>query len=201
MSGLRWRTAIAAAPQVVTARHEHDDRAEHELRRSRSRHAAEHRARAPSRSRAAAPSARSRASRRARSVRDLVALGARDRGEPRLRRRVLVASSDDRRELRSPRRGSPRPRRVRSRRGSIDDPRARQRQVDLGARDARHRRDRALDPTHACRARHAEHGRSIVVFTHEVLPCVVVITTLRITGMTCNGCVRHVDKALRACPG
>ncbi|HEU4616384.1 MAG TPA: heavy metal-associated domain-containing protein [Kofleriaceae bacterium] len=27
------------------------------------------------------------------------------------------------------------------------------------------------------------------------------ITTLRITGMTCNGCVRHVDKALRAVPG
>jgi copper chaperone len=28
-----------------------------------------------------------------------------------------------------------------------------------------------------------------------------VITTLRITGMTCNGCVNHVDKALRALPG
>jgi len=28
-----------------------------------------------------------------------------------------------------------------------------------------------------------------------------VTTTLRITGMTCNGCVRHVDKALRAVPG
>jgi copper chaperone CopZ len=28
-----------------------------------------------------------------------------------------------------------------------------------------------------------------------------VITTLRISGMTCNGCVRHVDKALRAVPG
>lgn len=28
-----------------------------------------------------------------------------------------------------------------------------------------------------------------------------VITTLRITGMTCNGCVRHVDKALRGVPG
>jgi copper chaperone CopZ len=28
-----------------------------------------------------------------------------------------------------------------------------------------------------------------------------VITTLRITGMTCNGCVKHVDKALRAVPG
>ena len=27
------------------------------------------------------------------------------------------------------------------------------------------------------------------------------ITTLRVTGMTCNGCVRHVDKALRAVPG
>lgn len=27
------------------------------------------------------------------------------------------------------------------------------------------------------------------------------ITTLRITGMTCNGCVRHVDKALREVPG
>lgn len=27
------------------------------------------------------------------------------------------------------------------------------------------------------------------------------VTTLRITGMTCNGCVRHVDKALRAVPG
>jgi len=24
---------------------------------------------------------------------------------------------------------------------------------------------------------------------------------MRITGMTCNGCVRHVDKALRAVPG
>jgi copper chaperone CopZ len=28
-----------------------------------------------------------------------------------------------------------------------------------------------------------------------------VITTLRISGMTCNGCVRHVDKALRALAG
>jgi copper chaperone CopZ len=28
-----------------------------------------------------------------------------------------------------------------------------------------------------------------------------VITTLRISGMTCNGCVRHVDKALREVPG
>jgi copper chaperone CopZ len=28
-----------------------------------------------------------------------------------------------------------------------------------------------------------------------------VITTLRITGMTCNGCVKHVDKALRSVPG
>jgi copper chaperone CopZ len=28
-----------------------------------------------------------------------------------------------------------------------------------------------------------------------------VITTLRITGMTCNGCVRHVDKALRGVAG
>jgi copper chaperone CopZ len=28
-----------------------------------------------------------------------------------------------------------------------------------------------------------------------------VITTLRITGMTCNGCARHVDQALRAVPG
>ncbi len=27
------------------------------------------------------------------------------------------------------------------------------------------------------------------------------ITTLRITGMTCNGCVRHVDAALRKVPG
>ena len=27
------------------------------------------------------------------------------------------------------------------------------------------------------------------------------ITTLRITGMTCNGCVKHVDKALREVPG
>lgn len=27
------------------------------------------------------------------------------------------------------------------------------------------------------------------------------ITTLRITGMTCNGCVRHVDKALREVAG
>ena len=27
------------------------------------------------------------------------------------------------------------------------------------------------------------------------------LTTLRITGMTCNGCVRHVDKALRAVRG
>ncbi|HEY5947014.1 MAG TPA: heavy metal-associated domain-containing protein [Kofleriaceae bacterium] len=27
------------------------------------------------------------------------------------------------------------------------------------------------------------------------------VTTLRISGMTCNGCVRHVDKALRAVPG
>jgi len=28
-----------------------------------------------------------------------------------------------------------------------------------------------------------------------------VTTTLRITGMTCNGCVKHVDKALRGVPG
>jgi copper chaperone CopZ len=28
-----------------------------------------------------------------------------------------------------------------------------------------------------------------------------VITTLRITGMSCNGCVRHVDKALREVAG
>jgi copper chaperone CopZ len=28
-----------------------------------------------------------------------------------------------------------------------------------------------------------------------------VVTTLRITGMTCNNCVRHVDKALRAVAG
>ncbi len=27
------------------------------------------------------------------------------------------------------------------------------------------------------------------------------VTTLAITGMTCNGCVKHVDKALRALPG
>jgi copper chaperone len=27
------------------------------------------------------------------------------------------------------------------------------------------------------------------------------MTTLRISGMTCNGCVKHVDKALRAVPG
>jgi copper chaperone CopZ len=28
-----------------------------------------------------------------------------------------------------------------------------------------------------------------------------VVTTLRITGMTCNGCVKHVGKALRGVPG
>jgi len=28
-----------------------------------------------------------------------------------------------------------------------------------------------------------------------------VVTTLAIAGMTCNGCVKHVDKALRALPG
>ncbi len=27
------------------------------------------------------------------------------------------------------------------------------------------------------------------------------MTTLRITGMSCNNCVRHVDKALRGVPG
>lgn len=27
------------------------------------------------------------------------------------------------------------------------------------------------------------------------------ITTLRVSGMTCNGCVRHVDQALRGIPG
>lgn len=27
------------------------------------------------------------------------------------------------------------------------------------------------------------------------------ITTLDINGMTCNGCVKHVDQALRAVPG
>jgi Cu+-exporting ATPase len=28
-----------------------------------------------------------------------------------------------------------------------------------------------------------------------------VTTTLAISGMTCNGCVQHVDKALRGVPG
>jgi copper chaperone CopZ len=28
-----------------------------------------------------------------------------------------------------------------------------------------------------------------------------VVTTLSITGMTCNGCVRHVQEALRTAPG
>src|SRR5689334_9543982 len=43
-------------------------------------------------------------------------------------------------------------------------------------------------------------GRSIVV---SAMRCYrrPVITTLRITGMTCNGCVRHVDQALRGVPG
>lgn len=43
-------------------------------------------------------------------------------------------------------------------------------------------------------------GRSIVVSLTE---CYLarVITTLRITGMTCNGCVKHVDQALRNVPG
>lgn len=27
------------------------------------------------------------------------------------------------------------------------------------------------------------------------------ITTLRVTGMTCNGCRKHVDQALRGVPG
>ncbi len=27
------------------------------------------------------------------------------------------------------------------------------------------------------------------------------ITTLRVTGMTCNGCVKHVAQALRSIPG
>jgi copper chaperone CopZ len=29
----------------------------------------------------------------------------------------------------------------------------------------------------------------------------VITSLLRITGMTCNGCVKHVDSALRAVPG
>jgi copper chaperone CopZ len=29
----------------------------------------------------------------------------------------------------------------------------------------------------------------------------LVITTLRVTGMTCNGCRKHVDAALREVPG
>jgi copper chaperone CopZ len=29
----------------------------------------------------------------------------------------------------------------------------------------------------------------------------VITTLLRVTGMTCNGCVKHVDTALRAVPG
>jgi copper chaperone CopZ len=33
-----------------------------------------------------------------------------------------------------------------------------------------------------------------------MLGCAV-LTTLRITGMTCNGCVKHVDAALRGLPG
>lgn len=29
----------------------------------------------------------------------------------------------------------------------------------------------------------------------------MITTLLRVTGMTCNGCVKHVDAALRAVPG
>ncbi len=29
----------------------------------------------------------------------------------------------------------------------------------------------------------------------------MITTLLRVTGMTCNGCVKHVDAALRAIPG
>lgn len=29
----------------------------------------------------------------------------------------------------------------------------------------------------------------------------LVITTLRVAGMTCNGCVKHVGEALRSVPG
>jgi copper chaperone CopZ len=29
----------------------------------------------------------------------------------------------------------------------------------------------------------------------------VITSLLRVTGMTCNGCVKHVDAALRAVPG
>ena len=43
-------------------------------------------------------------------------------------------------------------------------------------------------------------GRSIV---DSLTRCYrdLVITTLRITGMSCNACVRHVDQALREVPG
>ena len=43
-------------------------------------------------------------------------------------------------------------------------------------------------------------GRSIVVSLTRCYRALV-ITTLRITGMTCNGCVKHVGEALRAVPG
>lgn len=43
----------------------------------------------------------------------------------------------------------------------------------------------------------------VVVVVASDIGCYVrlVITTLRISGMTCNGCVRHVDKALRSVAG
>jgi copper chaperone len=44
---------------------------------------------------------------------------------------------------------------------------------------------------------------AVCVFVESVTRCyrARVITTLRISGMTCNGCVKHVDKALRGVPG
>ena len=176
-----------AAHEVAPARPQHDERAERGLRVRAPRRIDRHRQR-DERHRED-----ERGDRVAAQPGDLVGRGTLDRIEPLPRtldrsehgRGPLVAALADRVG------GDARARDL----GIERDARARQRQVDVRGRDARHARDRALDPAHARGARHPQHGQ-----VDRLAGCyrLHVITTLRITGMTCNGCVRHVDKALRA---
>ena len=186
MSGLLCRTATPAAPQVVPARHEHDDRAEHELERSTLGSAEvdavrhrdrEQRHRQRDRDQASRFSVRASACvGRARSHR---AAPAAPRPAPRRGRR---------REPRSPRRGSPpRPRAARGARSTTIRARDSGRLTSALATPGTAATARSTRRTHAAQVMPST-GRSIVVasFAHGAT-VVDVITTLRITGMTCNG--------------
>ena len=126
-----------------------------------------------------------------------VALRVRDRGKPCLAsRRIveyvggdLVTGRPDRRR-RAVRRGE---------RGIEHDPRARQWEINFRARHARDSSYRTLPPA----ARRPRRSSPEQAGRWSRLACygARVITTLRISGMTCNGCVKHVDQALRAIPG